>query len=186
MDDRTKGPKKPVGGFPLGESFPLIVIDDPIVERPDPPGTIVVDSLASPPESTRVDSPKAVRVSRELGVCDFCLLAGGQVIRSHTRVFDGLACPGCVLSGKASDKYPPHHESMRPLVFVARALRGDQPFKDLLRAAESQGAEPAATARAKARAVTNMKPTLVSGNRRQRRANQAARVKAKRKEKRDA
>lgn len=94
-------------------------------------------------ESTRVDTPTPkVRVRREIGVCGVCSLAGGQVIEAFDqRVYKGWACPDCVLSGRASE-FSPDHPVMRPIVFVARGIRGDQPFKDLLKAADIQRGDP--------------------------------------------
>lgn len=86
---------------------------------------------------------KAVRVSRYQGRCGFCPFEG-LVIEGHDpEVMTGLACPACVLGGKAS-RFAPEHPAMRPIVFVARAMRGDEPFRTLLESAEKQRENPEA------------------------------------------
>lgn len=130
-------------------------------------------------ESTRVDSAdKKVRVRRELGICSVCGAAGGQVIKAYDdRVYEGLACAPCVLSGKAST-FPPTHKAMRPIVFVARALRGDEPFASLLRAADIQSVNPREAQRLREKQAKRMGPVAVSPNRKAKRA--AASKKGKR------
>jgi hypothetical protein len=86
---------------------------------------------------------KAVRVSRYQGSCAFCDFVG-LVIEGHDpAVMSKLACFQCVLGGKASS-FAPEHPAMRPIVFVARAMRGDEPFATLLKAAEKQRENPEA------------------------------------------
>lgn len=89
------------------------------------------------------EGEKAVRVSRYQGRCGFCDFEG-LVIEGHDPdVMSQLACPTCVLAGKASS-FAPEHPAMRPIVFVARAMRGDEPFATLLKAAEAQRQNPEA------------------------------------------
>lgn len=100
--------------------------------------------------STKPPEPgekNVVRVTREDGTCEVCGVAG-PVIRTHDdRVMNRLACSKCVLDGKAAN-FAPEHPAMRPIVFVARALRGDEPFRTLLASAEHQRAHPEAYASA--------------------------------------
>lgn len=85
----------------------------------------------------------AVRVSRYQGKCSTCDFEG-LVIQGHDdRVMSGLHCHTCVLAGRASS-YAPEHPAMRPIVFVARAMRGDEPFRTLLESAEKQRENPEA------------------------------------------
>lgn len=55
-------------------------------------------------------------------------------------VYPGKVCGPCILDGKASERFAPEHKAMQPMVFVARALRGDQPFAQLLAEADAQRA----------------------------------------------
>ena len=156
----------------------LMVMDDPMSTR--------VDTEKPPPirAGTEKPQPGKVSVGRELGDCGFCEATGLQVIEAFDpRVYEGWACPDCILGGKASE-YPTIHKFMNPMVFVARALRGDQPFKDLLKAADLQKENPEAAVRLKKKMATRMAPVKVAGNRKQRRtaekyANIAARKAAK-------
>lgn len=64
------------------------------------------------------------------------------MIRAYdARVYDGRVCPECVMAGRASD-FPPNHAAMRPIVFVALALLGHEPFRSMLKAAEDQRRDP--------------------------------------------
>lgn len=117
------------------------------------------------------DKVTPVKVIREVGRCDYCDSVGGQVIGSYDpRVYTGKACPDCVLGGRASDRYRPDHSAMRPMVFVARALRGDEPFKTLLRAADLQKADPEGAERLRKKATRGRPLVMVAPNRKMKRA----------------
>lgn len=81
---------------------------------------------------------RQVRVSRELGTCDFCGDEGHVIIAYDPRAYEGKACPNCVVGGRASGRYDVESGVMRPMVWVARGLLGEQPFAKLLEAAEAQ------------------------------------------------
>lgn len=81
---------------------------------------------------------RQARVSRERGTCDFCGAEGHVIIAYDPRAYDGRACPKCVIGGRTSERYDVKGGVMRPMVFVARALLGVQPFARMLKAAEEQ------------------------------------------------
>ena len=81
---------------------------------------------------------RRARVSREQGTCDFCGARGHVIIAYDPRAYDGRACPKCVIDGRTSERYDVNGGVMRPMVFVARALIGEQPFARMLKAAEEQ------------------------------------------------
>lgn len=95
-----------------------------------------------------------VKVGRQLGDCDFCGDTGLQVIKSYDdRVYRGWACPICVLAGVTNPRFRADSKQMAPMVFVAQALRGDEPFKTLLKRADWQKAHPEETAKQKEAAL---------------------------------
>lgn len=106
-----------------------------------------------------------LKVSRELGTCARCGAEGAQTITAYdSEVYEGEVCGPCVLSGKAAPDLEIESPLMRPMVFVAKALRGDEPFRTLLRAADDQRENPgkAATVAAVARAKAKMERRLSS------------------------
>jgi len=158
MRDPNEDAQGPPGSI-LGKSADAVIVDDPVRDEPAP-----------------------VKVSRELGSCGFCGAADLQVIRAFDpRVFEGWACPSCVLSGKTSERYPPEGDVMRPMVFVARALRGDQPFADLLKAADLQRENPELAAKMKAKLAKRMAPVAVINRKARRTADAVGRKKKKKK-----
>ena len=95
-----------------------------------------------------------VKVGRRLGDCGFCGDADLQVIKAFDdRIYRGWACPTCILTGVTNAQFKPDSREMSPIVFVARALRGDEPFKTLLKRADWQKANPKEAAQQKAAAV---------------------------------
>jgi len=94
------------------------------------------------------DRPGYAKTSRKTGDCDHCDVKGVQVIKAiDERIYSGWACPDCVLSGKISD-FAPEHGAMVPMVFIARALKGDEPYASLMAAADAQREDPIQAARA--------------------------------------
>ena len=86
-----------------------------------------------------------VRVTRSRGRCERCGADPVDRVEAYDpRVYLGAVCAGCVLEGRASDRYGPDHAAMRPMVFVARGLRGEEPFRTLLLASDVQGGDPGA------------------------------------------
>lgn len=91
-----------------------------------------------PPEEARANKTEVkVRVERSRGVCVSCGATGHVIAAYDPRVYKGRACPACVLSGKLSE-YPSDSAIMRPMVWVARGLLGEQPFARLLREVDTQ------------------------------------------------
>ncbi len=94
------------------------------------------------------------RVGRQLGDCGFCGDTDLQVIESYDqRIYTGWACHTCILTGTTSAEFPPHSLEMQPIVFVAKALRGDEPFKSMLKKSDWQKAHPEEAAAQKAAAI---------------------------------
>lgn len=134
-----------------------------------------------------------VRVERELGDCDYCDATNLQVIGAFDEsIYPGLACPKCVLSGETNSTYPPDHRAMSPMVFVAKALTGVQPYERLLRAADAQKADERKKAqvisldqerkrlkRLRDRGVVKTGSATAKPNRKQRRAARAVSKKGK-------
>ncbi len=75
------------------------------------------------------------------GICSFCGAGPGDMVGSYDPgVYEGLACADCILDGKTNKKFDPKSDAMAPMTFVARALKGDQPFKTYLDQADAQKA----------------------------------------------
>lgn len=133
-----------------------------------------------------------VRVTRYQGKCGSCDFEG-LVIEGHDPdVMTGLACPDCVMAGRAS-RFAPEHPAMRPIVFVARAMRGEEPFRTLLESAEKQRENPEAHAAAVRRtqdAIARQKGIVEAqsslGSRKGKRAYEAMERRAARKARRAA
>lgn len=83
-----------------------------------------------------------IRVSRFQGRCSFCDFEGMVIAPYTPEVMNGeLACPDCILAGRTS-RFALKHPAMRPLVFIAKAMKGEEPFATLLKAAEHQRRDP--------------------------------------------
>lgn len=123
-----------------------------------------MDDNQTPPSngggSSVSDDKKRIRVTRKIGDCGYCdRVRNGSVIQAYDPdVFAGVACPDCVLEGKASAKFKPDAPEMRPVVFVAKALKGIQPFAKLLAAADNHREHPDEARAALARA--QQQPTI--------------------------
>lgn len=92
-------------------------------------------------EERRADNK--TRVERSIGSCVVCHVPGEIIHAFDERIYQGGACSNCILhrtseltSGQRLDS-----RIMAPMVFVARALQGEEPFASVLRAADSQNPE---------------------------------------------
>lgn len=65
------------------------------------------------------------------GPCDRCSRDRQLIYAFDDRVYEGGVCSECFLGGKACD-LSIEDPLMRPMLFIARALRGDEPFKSIL------------------------------------------------------
>lgn len=116
----------------------LVLVDDPILES----------VAAATDEDPRIVTPTddtgtRVKVSREIGTCDRCGAEEIQTIIAYDpAVYEGAVCATCVLAGKATESHGIDSEIMRPMVFVARALSGEEPYRTLLKAADEQRENP--------------------------------------------
>jgi hypothetical protein len=108
-----------------GKGLDLFVVDDVL---PDPPPD-------PPAEKSRVE--------RSFGPCVVCHIPGELVHAFDERVYRDGACPDCLLhrTSELTTEYRLDSRIMAPMVFVARALRGEEPFASVLRAADSQNPE---------------------------------------------
>ncbi len=184
---------------------PLYIVDDPhhmsledvkpaTVEKP----LEVTVATDDDPRIVTADDKSGTRlkVSREIGTCDRCKTEEVHTITAYDPgAYEGRVCGPCILAGKATEDHEVDSPLMRPMVFVARALAGQEPYRTLLRAADEQRDNPAKAdtieAIAKARHKSDSKArhrarklglveTRVPKNRKERR------IAAKQKRKRDA
>lgn len=91
--------------------------------------------------SSREDTTRtvSVKVNRIRTTCARCGAEEIQCVEAYSpEAYTGAVCGPCILAGQASDTYAPEHPAMRPMVFVARALVGEEPYATLLRQADAQ------------------------------------------------
>jgi hypothetical protein len=80
-----------------------------------------------------------VQVGRGVGDCDFCVAKNIDVIKSFdSRIYKGAACSQCVLEGRTNETFKPDSKAMRPMVYVAKANQGIEPFASAMAKADSQ------------------------------------------------
>lgn len=84
-----------------------------------------------------MNKEKPIRCERKIGKCDRCGAERMLIFAFDERVYEGGVCHDCFFKGKACD-LELEDPLMRPMLFLARALRGDEPFASILRSADSQ------------------------------------------------
>lgn len=87
---------------------------------------------------------RKITVPRERGICDYCGTETDLIGAYDPSIYDGLACAPCIVGGKTCDQ-PVDGELMRPMVFVAKAYQGVQPFARMLENADRQRGNPRGT-----------------------------------------
>lgn len=130
-----------------------------------------------------------IKVSRQIATCDRCGTADVQTVTAYDpSVYEGRVCGPCILAGKAS-AHEVDAPIMRPMVFVAKALAGEEPYRSLLKAADEQRANPEraeeigkiakarlkAEKRLRARGLKSERPRAPRNRRERRLANRQAR-----------
>lgn len=98
----------------------------------------------SPEDLTPVrgSTPGKPRVTvEEDAECAYCGAHGTVIFAYDESVYGGGACALCVRDGKASATYEPEHKVMAPMLFLANALLGIEPFATIKANADAQRAE---------------------------------------------
>lgn len=108
------------------------------------PLEVVVETDEDPRIVTPTDeNGTRLKVSRQIGTCDNCDTPDVQTISAYDpAVYQGRICGPCVLAGNATSEHDVDSPLMRPMVFVARALAGEEPYRTLLKAVDEQRADP--------------------------------------------
>lgn len=88
----------------------------------------------------REEKPQPSRVSRSIGKCDRCEVEPANLIKSYDpRIYKGEVCAKCLIEGKASIVFPPHHEVMKPMVYLALAYEGREPYRSYIERGQMKG-----------------------------------------------
>lgn len=148
------------------EKVDLVLVDDPELEGvvpaiADNPLGIVVTGEEDPRIVTpdRAGDATRLRVNRRFGPCARCGEERHTIAAYDVKVYSGHVCGPCILTGKATEDHTVMSPIMRPMVFVARALAGEEPYMSLLKAADEQRDNPdkaaaqAATLKAQKKAI---------------------------------
>lgn len=100
---------------------------------------IVDDTTPEPPKKPAEKS----KVERSFGPCVVCHVPSELVHAFDERVYQGGACSDCLLhrTSELTTEHRLDSRIMAPMVFVARALSGEEPFASVLRAADAQNPE---------------------------------------------
>lgn len=84
------------------------------------------------------DDPGPKVTTSEGEECAFCGVTGTVIFAYDAKVYAGGACPDCVAKGVVSDEFGPEHRVMAPMMFIAQALRGVEPFATMKASADAQ------------------------------------------------
>ncbi len=119
-------------------------LEEVIPATAEDPLRIVVDNDEDPRIVTPTDEGGTrLKVNRKIGTCVRCGAEKVQTISAYDpAVYEGHACGPCILAGKAAPDHDVEAPIMRPMVFVAKALAGEEPYRTLIRAADEQRANP--------------------------------------------
>lgn len=88
-----------------------------------------------------VPTCKKVSVTRNKGTCVCCENPDQEIIFAYDpAIYEGGVCPDCILE-KVYELQPHELKLLSPMIFVARGLKGQQPFKDVLDAHDTHDQE---------------------------------------------